>query len=803
MAAQFILNLLFDKLSCVSELNGNKIYTTIGDKKYRCMFLYRETNPEKNVLFDGNRLKWIYGFIGEIAIDYKEYKGYYVRFHEESLESDINTYDYIVRSPKINILEIVESIPDQEKFPFPKYEEKIDVLPDEEINFSVFENYDLQQYRVIFDLIKMCHTSSNIKLSDDNIKNSILLFKEFKYQRMKTIMESSSLYTRESISSCCYLSMQIIKEYPAFKFDWELVTANVGAIYDRDILANPDYPWSLKQIQQERLLPSSFLKRRFKEYRQSHYDYDEKKEWKLFDLIMTPEECPYNDDEELNDINEEEIEEAYKLLQENSPELFVDCSNEYPSIIKKSITEMIKLNGCFIIDDFIFPDDIFEEDSEDDDRNDQLQWLKNFNRSNNKEFNEEYIRECIEKNKTDEDNYTYTTDYRSIMGIDIRSGIVTREDYENYLLSNRYLYNVEKCIHFKREDLDNFPQFFDKIAKNIRLSLGEITLLDILEDPYYDWDINLIIKKLPLYDVFNYFLFYPTLLLLLGYNKYRIDTIFLQKNSWLISEFVKREDFSQDYKLAFLYPHIKWFSNRLFFTRLPAQLNIIDENKYDPYDIYDKEYKSQNICTWDFLKTSDGILLLDKNCDLSKYSSLSDKEKEMYIFSFFRRNRELFSSFSDIIPNHLITSEMKFKFSAPSDINLNLQMDFIKDKNLDVLTAISFISHSQDSFLLIERNFIMLAVKIINYGKSIGENTDFLYLTALKFIEMISTLFPNKKSYNDSHKFYKITDNFTLDEINSSIYANPVAMIKKIVNYKKSNDEDQDFDDSDIKDNSV
>lgn len=800
MAAQYILNLLFDNLSCVSELNGNKLYITIDNKKYRCMFLYRETNPEKNVLFDGNRLEWIYGFIGKIAIDYKEYKGYYVRFHEESLESDINTYDYIVRSPKINILEIVESIPDQEKFPFPKYEEKIDVLPDEEINFSVFENYDLGQYKVIFDLIKMCNSDNN-KLSHDDIVRSINLFKEFKYQRMKTIMESSSLYTRESISSCCYLSMQIIKEYPAFKFDWELVTANVNAIYDRDILANPDYPWSLRQIEKERALPSSFLKRRFKEYKPSHYDYDQKQEWELFDLTMTPEECPYdNNDEELNDVNEEEIEEAYKLLQENNPELFVDCSEQYPSIIKQSIIEMIKLNGCFIIDDFIFPDDICDYNSEDDDRNDELKFLQKlekFNRNNIKEFDENYIRECIEKSKND-DNYTYNTNYRSIMGIDIRSGIVTRQDYENYLLSNKYLYNVEKCIHFKREDLDNFPQFFDKLAKNIKLSLGEITLLDILENPYYDWDINLIIKMLPLYDVFNYFLFYPTLLLLLGYNKNRVDTILIKKQNWLISEFTKREDFSQDYELAFLYPEIKWFSNRLFFTRLPGQLNI---NNEDNFDMYDQEYNAESIYTWDFLKSLNGILLLDKNCDLSKYSSLSEKEKEMYIFSFLRRNRELFSAFSDIIPNHLITSEMKFKFSAPSVINLNVLMDFIKDKELDFSTGYLLFTYSDDLFF--ERNFIMLAVKIINYGKSIGENTDFLYLTALKFIEMISTLFSIKKSYNDSHKFYKITDNFTLDEINSSIYANPVAMIKKIVNYKKSNDEDQDFDDSDIKDNSV
>ena len=62
---------------------------------------------------------------------------------------------------------------------------------------------------------------NNSKFQNE-IEIAIKFWKEYSYQKMKEIMENSHIYNKDSISSCKFLSMRIIKEYPSFEWNFDI-----------------------------------------------------------------------------------------------------------------------------------------------------------------------------------------------------------------------------------------------------------------------------------------------------------------------------------------------------------------------------------------------------------------------------------------------------------------------------------------------------------------------------------------------------------------------------------------------------
>lgn len=807
MSSKHIVELLFNMLS----YNDN-FYIKNNGVKYRCIFLYHDEKQHNKYIFnDDNINDYVYGNICQILLNDILYKGYFV-YKNKPIE-DTHSYE-LINSDLLYHNFGKTSVYNKNglTFPFSKPIRKI-----EHISNPKFDNDDLtrlsqyqkQYFTPIFNLICKDCNSTKSKI-DSNITIAINLYNEYKNIKMEEIMQKCNRYTIDSISSCCFLCIPILLKYKDYPFNWKLVTLN-NAIHDRDILLNPNLPWNLNILLTYRRLPNIFYIDRFN---LSLDDIPYKNEtciWSEMDLLVSPQQSKYdiNIHEDEDDININNQEQDINNIDEIVENIYKDIKIKYDFIYsyeiesleiqtKEKIKNNILSNGYFSEDEFFIPlcdfdkiDYFPQQKSRKNVLDDTIIKLEN-----GKSVNLTYIEMCL-KNK---ENMFFTDKYQEVMGIDISYGVKTLDDYEKILSNDVYFEGAENCIYFKREHLELFPTFFSNNTKNIRIKLGEISLIDILKDPYYRWDFFLIVKYLPLDDVFNYFLFWPSRVYILHSKSKIIDEDKLLKMDIKLKKiFICRDDFRSDYRFVYQYPNINWFSSILYYI---DRKQIVQNNtKGKNTNISNSDNVNDNdmltsILSWGFLKTTAGNNFLELESNI--FDSLDDIEKDHLILGKILIDYKLYHNICEIIPQNLIDTNINIKFLAPQYPNISNIAEYVINRinNFNLYIVIIFLFYGKKKII----DYLLLYTKnTVENGIIFSEEGTFLYEFILKMFHFCISIFCNtffgySNSNNDKIELKKIivdwieiTDLLSFDVIKDSIYSEPNFMFNNIINNITSN----------------
>lgn len=553
----------------------------------------------------------------------------------------------------------IESYPSEEKIaeilkfvstdypdhPLPKFRSKSEKItssgmiapdiPSEWVEASGREHF--KPARILLESLQSLVESGEDKTSE-SIRTVVTFWKKYSFERMDRLMElaRTTPFDKDSISSCPYLSIEILKKWNNFKFNWKLVTQN-DAISIRDILANPDMQWNSEILYNERILPRGFYKYRGikvpKEYESK--DMDEPFVYSEIELIYSPEEprdysvylskssSKKESDEEFPDLDEEteisdsDINDAIGLIMGEFPEYFENSTDTFITNVRNKVIEMIENNGVFILDDFVFPEDEEVKDS------------YNFHTYDDEDEKEPVppeptdedphsLRDLIEKIRSTKRVDTYSPDMKKYLSVtnmprDCKFFVKNRNEYVAVLASlDKYEHMIEKSIFFEFEDAINYPKAFIHGNKERTIcNSGKLTPEFIMAHQNYDWRVSDIIEALPIDYILENLLFYPDRLVKFPFlyaNQFsenltsnEIHNELLKQDVEFMSIFTRRVK-ETDYELLAQYPNLKWNHSSFYSFNQPKQVKdfIADLKKKSKKETA-SEQKSEKL-------TSDSVL---------------------------------------------------------------------------------------------------------------------------------------------------------------------------------------------------
>ena len=655
---------------------------------------------------------------------------------------------------------------------------------------------------------------------DFYLSKFVSFWKKYCLEKMDEIMEETKKvkYDKDSISGSPYLSIESLKKHKDFKYNWKLVTSN-PAISDRDILMNPDlFPWDEESLIMERSLPLKFYK--YKEIRPPSYYFENPttpREYNKIELLLSPGELPeyLNISDEVN-VDENEIKEAFDLLQKEYPEFFDEVSVNFLDSVKKSIIENISVNGVFILDEFTFPNQNISEDKAFDDffpkKDEKAKILEPT------EDDPYGVREIISKIKSKKDPYMENaTLYEKIIGLNpslVTTLIKNRKEYIDLLTnSNVMRFDIEKCVFFELSDPYNYPKLFcdsGNIAK-ILCNSGKLTLEYILNNPDNKWESGYLVKCLPLDYVFKNLLFYPNRVHLkyLKENKFplkwsvsELNEYLLKKDKELLKLFSSREDVQKDYEYVFQYPFLNWYVNSWrndYFNVIPPQLiGFLKEenNKFKE----DKKLELDNfkrLTDWDSLCSHEGIRILLQylNKETKLPSNLeSIEERERFVTNVIKKDNELMETFSGIVP---------LRIKEKNKSSLWIFSPYINYESISKAYYREFGSYNLFSLFL-----VLLNVLGYDYFQNKREITiDFLYEYIKYKLSLCKTIEERSNVYNYlccitgilikslstkdlyglefSRPYLKLSNDFTLEDISYSKFKSYSIVLSDILHKLK------------------
>lgn len=632
------------------------------------------------------------------------------------------------------------SLIDYPNNPLPKYRVKSDnfELTSESVNniipsgFTIPENKNyLHVIEPIFKniltiLSKSLNSTKDNPLEVDSLARMVSFWKKYAFDRMDEIMETArtTVFDKDSISSCPYLSMEILKKWNNFKFNWKLVTIN-KAISDRDILTNPDYPWDPETVYTERTLSSGFYKYKKIRVPSDYYskEMDEPIKWSEMEILMSPEEprdysrkkinieateaTEATESNEVSEVSEEDINKAITLIMEEYPDYFQDPSQSFLNGIRKVVVQMIADEGLFILNDFIFPEDENFKESVDD-----YKLLFDREKRVDPEPTEDdpySVRDILENLKISKNRYSSDLDvyYDRIKVSNLSKAFVkNRNEYVAFLKScNNSDYGIEKCVFFDFQDPIKYPNAFSsKNVTSVLCSSGRLTVEYVIEHPKLKWKASDLIKCLPVEYCLENLLFYPNRLKLsfLESTKFPVDKSIedihlelLEQDSVLIKKFSSNNEIRTNYDIVFQYPHLNWDMKFWFSSNAPSHIKtMIKENKKkmsendsiyyssqldDRDDKDDREEESflekyVDFMSWKFLITSEGAKVLaeyaGKSIDLTDFDSKTEWDREIMVTNIIKTNKDLLNILADHIPKEMILKNNKTRWYAPNSINM-------------------------------------------------------------------------------------------------------------------------------------
>lgn len=644
----------------------------------------------------------------------------------------------IIVIPDEDVLKIKEMI---SSFPEMKVQHKTINLKDKKIEYEEIKGLSPCQKKLI-DIVPLI---DQVKTQLPSTENVIKLQKEFSYFQMKKIMENASLYTRESISSCTYLSIDIINEYNNFKFDWDLVTNNCQ-ITNRDILLNPDLPWNLSilDLEREDIPYSFFIYRKFKSI--EHHN----KNCTFTDvelLISQGEIKPEVLNSNIN-VDEIDVKEAYELLLSEDPELFEgypedfeDTSDSKAEDLKEKIRKVISTYGVFLIDDF----NMIEEDKKNDEGED---FVNIFNK--------------ISKN--------FSSDKEKDLCNVVEYPITNRDEYLAYLelLTSNNLspsVNLANCKFFELNDMLKYMTLFLDCMRNY-LKEDNKSIISYKKDYEFDSMRTFLISKKILTvefmnltnNIFNWIkysdftdafdtnfifenlLFWQNRIKVLPnccLNVTRFTTLRNFSTEFLISELEKFDEELMKYFITSKKSNIVHLTLQYPDIFVPTLKKIDSTNKYNmfkytPYFFQklfkksDKELKmkddifSYSNIIYSFFTYEDLLSyeVLKKYLTIEQFELMSEEEKNAKVITLLKKDKKFREDNSYLIPDDIKRTIKLVKFEAPCNINFNeLQKffyeEFTGEKNLiDCYCYLSVNYHNN----FLEDVLYNYAIYILIYG---------------------------------------------------------------------------------------
>lgn len=683
--------------------------------------------------------------------------------------------------------------------------------------------------KIYLDIFKDVVSNSSTKTSDSQVR----FWRKYAYERMSEIMETARTtpYDMDSISSSPYLSIRILNEYNNVKYNWVLVTSNY-AIMNRDILNNPDFPWDPESLYSNRILPKGFyIYKGIKVPRDFSADECFGNDKEDDSTMLTSDEVirdysSYLPIESEVKVEIQDIEDSLEMIKEEYPEYFEDASENFLVSIRESIIEMIKSEGTFILDDFVFPSSNIEkvrEDKEIDVDVDSLSCKKIVLPEPTKE--DPYsVRDVIDEiNNYELPNYSSQhIHYKKVIGIDLFF-VKNRSEYlkvlENFKPKS-YSYQVEKCVFFEPGDVIRFPLAFNfprKSFASIVVNSRKMSLEYFLENPDINFSLSDLVRCLPVEYVVKNLLFYPNRLKLgsFHFNKglkvQNFHNEMLKLDSYLMSIFTDRSDFiHDDYEIIYKYPMINWKLN--LYKPIPQLRKFYvgqfpEEKKHLPFDFEKKDPFIDNFdfYSFDYIISSEGVRMFSnysgKKIDFEEFESKTVEEKKDTILKIVKTKKELLQLFSDIIPISYISVNKKTKWFAPNSINYHrLFNSYIEEfGNFEgffvFLKFFDRISERTYAIKVVMDNMKELFSLSIKQMYETSENKSSIYEYFVKASLVIISLDMAIFNYDKFLPTYKldylmtISEMFTIEDVSNSQFTNYSYFIKMLSKILKKIDE--------------
>ena len=525
------------------------IFIEDNGKMFKCYFIYEDTNFEtvdNKTTLDTFKIQRAYrsGKIGKLYTKKGSYFGTLVILSkvETNHQLDLVRFVEIIDFHPEEIQQIISKnclrLEQYIKEDYPQYPiiEPIQKLTKSEDNFELLpEGFVLDsKFTTLYSILKSYIDSGMTKPSDERISEAVKFWKQYRDNKMNEIMNNIKYYNKDSISSCCFISMDFVKENSTFKFNWEKLTANT-CITNRDILANPDFSWDEEELV-SRELPYSFYV-----YKKIKGVEENKKKTNIIESLLSPEESKIPD---VREVPEDEIEESYQLLLKENPEYFDNINDSYREIIRNAIKQSIEYNGVFIIDDFEFPKNI--------------EYINIFNKihpipepTEDDPYSLRDINERFNKGKESIEDEKY---YEKVTGIDLMGFfnrndciIKNRNDALNMVKNNPYrefLYNRCKFI-FPEDFLKNISR--DEISTTVSiLNMGEKSI-QFFEKYNYYVNMQYAVKYLPAQYVLRNLLFWPDRIKIKVYKENITHEELIKEDKELLKFFIERNDYDNEF----------------------------------------------------------------------------------------------------------------------------------------------------------------------------------------------------------------------------------------------------------------
>lgn len=676
---------------------------------------------------------------------------------------------------------------------YPDYKTKLTIPEKRELSADIISDVSIPEYlepykATVLQLFDGCK-------EELLLENLVRFWNDYSYKRMKEIMENSARYDRDSISSCVYMSMRIIKEFP-YKFNWELVSSNRG-ITNRDILSNPEWPWDENCIREYHNLPRGFYEyKRFKVE-----DEPENVEYSKIDILLSPDEPPFYPVKVGNNINvsKDDIEEAIKLLKIEDPDYFENNNVRFHSLIEEEIIKNIRENGTFIMDEFCFPEEpcdneflgktkekfIIPEPTEDDPYS---------------------VRNDIEYLKLNHDDHSeHAMHYKKaiIPPFGCKIYIKNRKEYETLLSSQTSaLHAAEKCIFFEVTDPINYPGAFYRHYSigSIIGNSGKLTLEFILANPTLGWNANDIAGYLPIEWVIKNLIFFRDRIKLpfLSDNIFPLDASIesicesITKIEKDLIVLLSRLDVNKIVDFLYQYPELNInpansFSINKESEQMTQYRNRFEKKKRTNFFSNIEETEEDltlNMISWKQLKIRHIYekVLNEYSVDSKKFSNCDD---DQVIGNLIKVNKELIFELADIIPLEVVLKNPRTKWIAPQNISINNVYDSWVEffgSNCGFFSLLAIFDSN------ISNKFIKTFEEIINSKYKSSDNKSDVYnflVESLPFINKIITLTNKEREYfrlfDRRLDLLKLSKCFKIEDVAQSKYADFGIIISGII----------------------
>lgn len=643
--------------------------------------------------------------------------------------------------------------------------------------------------------IDMCNPNnimsilSQLNESKDIFRKKYDIFTEYCYMKMKEIMEMSRFIRPENISSCFFISVRIIKEYPRFKWRWDLISQNL-MIPLVDIFENNNLPWIYEIVAQRSDMTVEFAEHfGIKTYINKVLPSNKDKST-LFNYInridkfqipvYSVEECDVQSI--IDNPNNIDIEYVINKLNDEFPE-YMELQKDNMKDVLTEIRKNIFENNGFDINNFTFPEKFPDNGEKANDESEVVRFVSRFDCEPTQE--DPYgIRLALQASAYEGKEYIIS----KVGSHHFDKTPKNREEYVELLKTFKVSkFNLEKFVFFEAEDLINFPRAFDTDTENVFGQSGKLTL-DLLFGKTYcpltsnkEWSLKILAKYLPFDWVFENLLFYGNRLKFdFIYDNYQQETdldklrkIYKSQDVLVMSIITSRRDANEEYILQ--YPNLSWDKT------IKPFINVFSRGSNNkPSNESDTKPKIKTFN--DALTTNFDYIC--KLADIDVKEELNEKERESLIVSIFRNIK--FQNTKIIEP--IMKRHPGIKWNVEFSIDLNDLFKFHKENGHDLFISMylliicslkcdkCYFDFSKSYMDVVKTTYEQAENKSEVYNWFISSLSIMMQLYKV-FIENTKT--PLEILLNKQNIFIEVSDIFKNEDIANSLYTYPLYYIEK------------------------